>query len=45
LDLMVIWSIVILTIGFNSWTDKSMGVSAAVVAVPYVVIYALLMLL
>ena len=45
LDLMVIWSIVILTIGFKSWTDKSMGVSLAVVAVPYVVIYALLMLL
>ena len=39
LDLMVIWSIVILTIGFNSWTDKSMGVSLAVVAVPYVIIY------
>ena len=45
LDLMVIWSIVILTIGFNSWTDKSMGVSLAVVAVPYVIIYGLLILL
>ena len=44
-DLIVIWSIVILTIGFNSWTDKSMGVSLAVVAVPYVIIYGLLMLL
>ena len=45
LDLMVIWSIVIMTVGFNSWTEKSMGVSLAVVAVPYVVVYALLMLL
>lgn len=45
LDLLVIWSIVIMTVGFNSWTEKSMGVSAAVVAIPYVVIYALLMLL
>lgn len=45
LDLMVIWSIVIMTVGFNSWTEKSIGVSAAVVAVPYVVVYALLMLL
>ena len=45
LDLMVIWSIVIMTVGFNSWTEKSMGVSLVVVAVPYVVVYALLMLL
>lgn len=44
-DLMVIWSIVIMTIGFDSWTERGIGVSAAVVAVPYVVIYALLMLL
>ena len=44
LDLMVIWSIVILTIGFNSWTDKSLGVSLAVAAVPYVVFYGLLLL-
>ncbi len=45
LDLMVIWSIVIMTIGFDSWTERGMGVSAAVVAIPYVVIYALLMFL
>ena len=45
LDLMVIWSIVIMTIGFDSWTERGIGVSAAVVAVPYVVIYALLLLL
>ena len=45
LDLMVIWSIVIMTIGFDSWTERGIGVSAAVVAIPYVVIYALLMLL
>ena len=45
LDLMVIWSIVIMTIGFDSWTEKGMGVSLAVVAVPYVVIYGLLMVL
>ena len=44
LDLMVIWSIVILTIGFSSWTERSMSVSLAVVAVPYFVVYALLML-
>ena len=45
LDLMVIWSIIIMTIGFDSWTERGIGVSAAVVAIPYVVIYALLMLL
>lgn len=45
LDLMVIWSIVIMTIGFDNWTERGIGVSAAVVAIPYVVIYALLMLL
>ena len=45
LDLMVIWSIVIMTIGFDSWTEKGMGISAAVVAVPYVVVYGLLMAL
>lgn len=45
LDLMVIWSIVIMTIGFDSWTEKGMGVSLAVVAIPYVVVYGLLMLL
>lgn len=43
LDLMVIWSIVIMTVGFDSWTEKGIGVSLAVVAVPYVVIYGLLM--
>ena len=45
LDLMVIWSIVIMTVGFDSWTEKGMGVSLAVVAVPYVIIYGLLMAL
>ena len=45
LDLMVIWSIVIMTVGFDSWTEKGMGVSAAVVAVPYVVVYGVLMAL
>ena len=44
-DLMVIWSIVIMTIGFDSWTEKGIGVSAAVVAVPYVVVYGVLMAL
>ena len=39
LSLTTIWTIVILTIGFSSWTDRSMGVSAAIVAVPYVLIY------
>lgn len=45
LDLMVIWSIVIMTVGFDSWTEKGIGVSAAVVAVPYVVVYGVLMVL
>ncbi|MCY4128918.1 MAG: YIP1 family protein [Gammaproteobacteria bacterium] len=45
LDIVVIWSIVILTVGFDSWTERGMGVSLAVVAVPYVVVYGLLMLL
>ncbi|MCY3857542.1 MAG: YIP1 family protein [Gammaproteobacteria bacterium] len=45
LDLMVIWSIVIMTIGFDSWTEKGIGVSLAVVAVPYVIVYGLLMVL
>lgn len=45
LDLMVIWSIVIMTIGFDSWTERGMGVSLAVVAIPYAVVYALFMFL
>lgn len=45
LDLMVIWSIVIMTVGFDSWTERGMGVSAAVVAVPYVIVYGVLMVL
>ncbi|MCY4096086.1 MAG: YIP1 family protein [Gammaproteobacteria bacterium] len=45
LDLMVIWSIVIMTIGFDSWTEKGIGISAAVVAIPYVIIYGVLMVL
>lgn len=43
LDVFVIWSIVIMTIGFQQWTEKSLGVSAAVVAVPYVLIYGALL--
>ncbi len=45
LDLMVIWSIVIMTVGFDSWTEKGIGVSAAVVAIPYVIVYGVLMAL
>ena len=42
-DLIVIWSIAIMTIGFNNWTEKSIPVSLAIVAAPYVVIYGAMM--
>lgn len=43
LDILVLWSIAIMTIGFQKWSGKSMGVSLSVVAAPYVVIYGVLM--
>ena len=43
LDLIVIWTIAIMTIGYNSWTEKGYGVSFAVVALPYVAIYGAVM--
>ena len=45
LDVLVIWSVVLMTIGFREFTGKSTGVSAAVVLGPYVVFYGLFMLL
>ncbi len=45
LDLFVIWSIVIMTIGFACWTERSMGVSVTIVAIPYVIVYGALILI
>lgn len=44
-DLIVLWTIAVMTIGFNNWTEKGIATSLAVVAAPYVVIYGLLMLI
>ncbi|MYD44499.1 MAG: hypothetical protein F4W90_11495 [Gammaproteobacteria bacterium] len=41
-DLLMLWSIAIMTIGYSVWTEKSMATSLAIVAVPYVLIYAVL---
>lgn len=43
LDIFVIWSIALYTIGFQVWSGKSIGVSATIAALPYVVIYAIVM--
>ena len=43
LSLIVLWSIAVMTIGFNSWTEQGIPVSLAIVAAPYVVIYGALM--
>lgn len=43
LDILILWSIAIMTIGFQKWSDKSFGISLAVVAVPYVVVYGILL--
>ena len=41
LDLIVFWCIALFAIGFKEWTDKSMGVSLAIAALPYIVFYGL----
>ena len=43
LDLISIWIVALMAIGFKTWTDKSIGVSLAVAVAPYVVFYALVM--
>lgn len=43
LDLFLLWVIAIMTIGFSKWTERGFGTSLAVVAMPYVVVYGILL--
>ena len=39
LDVALIWTIALLTIGFRTWTNKSVGVSLTFVGLPYLIVY------
>jgi len=41
LDLTKFWSMYIMIIGYKKWTDKSMSISATVILIPFVGIYAI----
>ena len=41
LDLPLLWSLIIMTIGYSAWTEKSIGTSIGIVFGPFIVILAL----
>ena len=45
LNIAVIWTVVLLAIGFRAWTGRSLGVAVAVVGVPYVLLYGFVLLI
>ncbi len=43
LDLTVVWTLVLLVLGYQSWSGKSLGIAAAIVLAPYVVLFGLIL--